>query len=333
MINVYQDHVANTGSRDYPGNISGKDEDWTLDTFKKNFDIDISFLTDNEANFDLKGIDTSLANAFRRIMIAEVPSVAIDSVFIEMNTSVIQDEVLASRIGLVPLRLSPDWLDWVDPTQEAVDENGESQLNNSRNTVIFSLNVKCERNKNAPAGSEDPNELYINSNVYARDLKFQPQEGQLEFMDPPPTVASPDILLCKLRPGQEISLYCFAVLGVGSDHAKFSPVSTASYRLMPSIILAEDITGEEAEKLKKCFSPGVIDIKNNKAVVVDPRRDTVSREVLRHPEFRDKVQLGRVRNHFIFNVESTGAMEPDEIFVKSINQLRNKAKDLLACEL
>lgn len=34
-------------------------------------------------------------------------------------------------------------------------------------------------------------------------------------------------------------------------------------------------------------------------VVANPRRDTVSREVLRHPEFQDLVQLSRIRDHFM----------------------------------
>ena len=98
-------------------------------------------------------------------------------------------------------------------------------------------------------------------------------------------------------------MYC-----IGSDHAKFSPVATASYRLLPVIDIKEPITGNWL-KIQKCFPPGVIGIDaNGKAYVKDARKDTVSREVLRHPEFDGKVQLGRQRDHFIFNVESTGAM-------------------------
>lgn len=35
------------------------------------------------------------------------------------------------------------------------------------------------------------------------------------------------------------------------------------------------------------------------AKVTNPRKDTVSREVLRHKEFEDKVRLTRIRDHFI----------------------------------
>ncbi len=48
----------------------------------------------------------------------------------------------------------------------------------------------------------------------------------------------------------------------GKDHAKFSPVATASYRLLPDITLLQTIEGEQAERLKNCFSPGVIEIQN-----------------------------------------------------------------------
>ena len=49
----------------------------------------------------------AIANAFRRILISEVPTMAIEKVFIVNNTSIIQDEVFAHRLGLVPIRADP----------------------------------------------------------------------------------------------------------------------------------------------------------------------------------------------------------------------------------
>lgn len=46
----------------------------------------------------------------------------------------------------------------------------------------------------------------------------------------------------------------------GKDHAKFSPVATASYRLLPDITLLEPVEGDAAEELSRCFSPGVIEV-------------------------------------------------------------------------
>lgn len=318
MVDIHRDYVSNVSSTDFPGNYPGEDHAWDIEKFKKTFDINISHITEKTANFDLIHIDTSIANAFRRIMISEVPSVAIEKVFIEQNTSVMQDEVLASRLGLVPLNVSPDYLEWITPGSSSTESH------NVENTIAFQLDVKCERN---PDGS------LKNENVYASNLKFQPFEGQSFEVEP--AAIYPDILLVKLRPGQEVSLSCWAVLGNGADHAKFSPVATASYRLMPEINITGDIEGADAVKFQKCFPEGVVEIDQatGKPVVVDPRKDTVSREVLRHPEFEGKVKLGRKRDHFIFNVESVGAMSSAEIFLKSISALREKATYLQNCKL
>ncbi|AGO11803.1 AaceriADR031Cp [[Ashbya] aceris (nom. inval.)] len=329
IVNIEYNRVTNTTSTDFPGFSHQKECAWDVDEFRRTMDVQIKSLDEREANFDLLHVDTSIANAFRRIMISEVPSVAPEYVYFFNNTSVIQDEVLAHRIGLVPLKVDPDMLTWVDKSLP------EAERFTDENTVVLSLNVKCTHNPDAPKGSTNPKELYRNAHIYARDLKFEPQGKQLEtFAKCPVVPADPDILLAKLRPGQEISLRVHCILGIGSDHAKFSPVATASYRLMPYINIVEPITGPDAEKFVKCFPPGVAAInEKGEAVIQDARKDTVSREVLRHPELEQKVKLGRVRDHFIFNVESAGAMTPEEIFFKSVRILKNKAEYLKNCPI
>ena len=66
----------------------------------------------DELEFDLEGVEAPVANALRRILLAEVPSVAVESVWIQNNTSILQDEILAHRIGLVPLNIDPTQLDF-----------------------------------------------------------------------------------------------------------------------------------------------------------------------------------------------------------------------------
>jgi DNA-directed RNA polymerase I and III subunit RPAC1 len=65
------------------------------------------------------GVDVSIANALRRILLAEVPTIAIENVWISVNHSIVQDEVLAHRIGLIPIKADPRKLDFVeDPNEE-----------------------------------------------------------------------------------------------------------------------------------------------------------------------------------------------------------------------
>ena len=135
-----------------------------------------------------------------------------------------------------------------------------------------------------------------------------------------------DILINVLRPGQEIDMTMHAVKGIGSDHAKFSPVATATYRLLPEIQLLKEFRGAAAEKLKSCFSPGVIEIENGLAVVKNARLDSGSREVLRHPELAEGVKLLKLRDHFIFTIESTGAVDPLELLREAIKVLKGKCE-------
>lgn len=124
-----------------------------------------------------------------------------------------------------------------------------------------------------------------------------------KFEQSPIRPVQDDILIAKLRPGQEIDMELHCHKGVGKEHAKWSPVATASYRLLPEITILKPITGDAADRFQKCFPEGVVDVVMENGVktakVVNARKDTVSREVLRHKEFEDKVRLTRVRDHFI----------------------------------
>lgn len=80
------------------------DDVFDIDKFKKSLRIKFEKSNDLELEFDLIGVTPALANSFRRLMISEVPSMAIEKVHIYNNTSIIQDEILAHRLGLIPLK-------------------------------------------------------------------------------------------------------------------------------------------------------------------------------------------------------------------------------------
>ena len=244
--------------------------------------------------FDLVGVDASFANALRRILISEVPSMAIEKVYMFENSSCIPDEVLSHRLGLIPIKVDPSFFNFKEKDASPTDLD----------TIVFNLKIKC-----SGAKSTNPEEKFENQKVLSKHLQWVPQGDQLEkFKDNPISVVHDDILIAKLGPGQEIDVQLHCEKGIGEDHAKFSPVATASYRLLPEIIIKEDILGEDADKFASCFPKGTIKVieKNNirKAIVDNPRKCTMSRECLRHPEFENKVELNRVRDFFLCNILS-----------------------------
>lgn len=302
-----------------------------------------------DSSFSLVHIDASIANAFRRIMLAEVPTLCIENVFIRNNTSIIHDEILSQRLGLIPLTGPLEYFRWLKPMAKGPDGQAGAGQIFDENTVILKLDIECTWKEGgwdaALKGETDPKKLYNNSSVYAKQITYHPQGRQGELFSEEIGVMNPDILIAKMRPGQVIKLEMHAHQGIGADHAKFSPVATASYRLMPRIDIIRPIVGPDAKKFARCFPKGVIDLKQitatearksgsgyeghegeAKAVVKDSFRDTMSRECLRHDEFKEKVKLGRVQDHFIFRVESTGQFESDEIFLESVRILRAKCQ-------
>ena len=76
----------------------------SLYKYLQKFRISLVRLSHDELEFDMVGVDAAIANALRRVLLAEVPSMAIEKVFINNNTSIIQDEVLAHRLGLIPIK-------------------------------------------------------------------------------------------------------------------------------------------------------------------------------------------------------------------------------------
>ena len=141
-----------------------------------------------------------------------------------------------------------------------------------------------------------------------------------------------DILIAKLRPGQEIELEAWCEKGIGKTHAKWSPVATASYRLLPEVTIRKELRGDEARELVQKCPMKVFEIEEIGddvcATVARPRDCSMCRECLREPGWDEKVKLGRVRDHFIFSVESTGVLPPEELFTEAVKVLMQKAADI-----
>lgn len=146
-------------------------------------------------------------------MLAEIPTIAIDLVQIEENSSVLADEFIAHRLGLIPLNA-----EGVENLNYSRDCDCEESC--ERCSVTLSLHAKC-------TGDE-------NMQVVARDL-VPVGERINQTLGTPVIVDSDGLgpLIMKLRPGQEIKLTCIAKKGIAKEHAKWAPSAAIGFEYDP----------------------------------------------------------------------------------------------------
>ena len=159
--------------------------------------IDVIESDPNHVRIRLKGIDRSYANAIRRIAISQVPTMAIDDVVILENSSVMFDELLAHRLGLIPLKTDLDRFNLPE------DCDCKSALGCPKCRVLLVLDVE------------------------AQDKIRTVTSSDLVSEDPETRAISESIPVVKLAPGQKVKLEAYARLGKGSEHAKWQATSAS----------------------------------------------------------------------------------------------------------
>ncbi|KAG2450268.1 hypothetical protein HYH02_004779 [Chlamydomonas schloesseri] len=337
-------------------NAMGYDNSWDFGAFKDSFQIVINKMDKEVMEFDMIGCDPAIANALRRILIAEVPTVAIEHVFMINNTSIIQDEVLSHRLGLVPLLVPPHLL------EPKLAEEAPSE----KNTVVFKLDVTCRRKPDGslendkvltsqlewlPGGSELPDETTCRfaagqahlfsaaadaaASTSAMAAAAAPPSplGSTAGPYPRPRAVHSDILLAKLRPGQTIQLEAHATKGCGKEHAKWSPVATAWYRLQPVVALLKEVRADSEEGkvlLETC--PGLFGVEGGLLTANAARGHEMVlerlRRLLEQERFSSCVAYRKRKDHFIFTVESSGVLHPAELLAQALDILADKANNL-----
>jgi DNA-directed RNA polymerase subunit D len=243
---------------------------------------------EEKLKFILEDSDAAFANTLRRIMITEIPNLAIDIVEFYDNTSALFDEVIAHRLGLIPLVFDPTKFNF---TEECKCGGKGCSLCQ----VFFALE------KTGPC------------TVYSSDLKSSDKNVK-------PT--SPDFPIVKLLKDQKIKLEAIARLGRGKEHAKFQ-AANASYSYLP--LLEVSSKAEGLEKIMKACPKGVLEIKNKKLVLADPYKCDLCKVCEEVSEGEVKIKGDETK--FVFNVETISGLEPVYIVEKAIEILEEKAKE------
>jgi DNA-directed RNA polymerase subunit D len=176
-------------------------------------DVELVELGERETEFVVRDTTAAFANGVRRAILADVPTLSIDTVDFYENTSVMFDEVLALRFGLVPL--TTDLESYEMPDED--DEGGPAT------EVTLTVDVEAE----------DEERTVYSSDLVSEDPAVQPADG--------------NVPLIKLKPGQAVVAECRARLGKGRDHAKHQGGVSVGYKHLHRLV--ED-GGEERDAVR-----------------------------------------------------------------------------------
>ena len=167
----------------------------------------------------LKGIPLQYSNALRRVCLNGVPVFAIDTVDIIENTSVLPDEGLAHRLGLIPIKTD------LSRYNESSKCDCQSETGCSNCKVMLVLD----------SGESDETKTVLSNELSSEDDSIKP--------------ISDKIPVVQLAPGQRIKVECYARLGRGTEHAKWNSANVS--------MLTE--TDKDDERVLTIESTGALD--------------------------------------------------------------------------
>jgi DNA-directed RNA polymerase subunit D len=252
--------------------------------------IEVLEKQDNIVKFILEGTDNAFLNSLRRAATTEIPTMAIEDVEFTKNSSALYDEIVAHRLGLIPLKT--DLKTYNIPSECKCKGKGCNSCQ-----LKLTLNVK------GPAI------------VYSGDLKSK---------DPKVVPAYTEIPIVKLNENQEIKLTAIAVLGIGKEHSKWSTGHLA-YQYYPDI----KINAAKLKDAKKCLEAcprDVYELDGDKLKVKNLLNCNLCKACQDAAE--EGVNIDVVKDKFIVTFESWGQLSPKEILMNAADKLSDGYKAL-----
>ncbi|MEM2131290.1 MAG: DNA-directed RNA polymerase subunit D [Candidatus Woesearchaeota archaeon] len=242
----------------------------------------------NKLSFLLKDSNAAYANALRRIMLNEVPVMAIEEVEFKKNSSALYDEIIAHRLGLIPLTTDLESYE-LPQSEEDIKER------KAKSTLTLTLSVK------------GPKTVYA-SDLVSSDPKVKPVYDKIPIV--------------KLLKDQELELSAIAILGKGKDHAKFSGCHVW-YNYNPNLKINNK--HKDLNKFKEMFPPEIFNKKGeiDETLILEKNLvdavANVNDEII-HVDYNDK--------EFIFYIESWGQLSPKEILNQALKIFDEKLDEL-----
>ncbi|MBN2155721.1 MAG: DNA-directed RNA polymerase subunit D [Candidatus Lokiarchaeota archaeon] len=248
--------------------------------------------------FVLDGVSLEFANAFRRVVLSEVPTMAIDEVIFLENDSPLFDEIIAHRLGLIPL------------TTDLKNYNLRHECScGGVGCTLCQVELTCS----------------IKADLDGHIVR----SGDLQSTDPAVKPVNDDIIIAKLQKNSSLVFEAFARLGEGRDHAKWQPAQIG-FGYTPNVSIDSSKCPDCIDQCiaaRRCPEE-IIDFSNKKAKMVKDywQECTICEECARNCPM-EAVSIEAKPDSYIFTIESTGAISIKEIIDRAMIVFQEKVKE------
>ncbi len=251
--------------------------------------LTIKELTNRRCRLLIEETSPYLVNSLRRVLVSEVPRLAIHDVILYDNNSGLFDEIVAHRVSLVPVPTDLNTMSFRD--QCTCSGQGCPNC-----TVRYTLS------KEGPGV------------VYSRDL--QPENPSLAIPDP-------DIPLVELLKGQRVILEAEAVMGRGREHAKWQACSGVGYRYVPVVRNTKENIDILAQVARQLPADAARVAKGKEEVFDADGIVTLSDAALDLAE-KQGVQVKWDETRYQFKFETDGSLTPRQALQKAVEIMKNR---------
>jgi len=253
--------------------------------------IQVDTIQPKEAALSIQDTEIYLINSIRRIMLSELPKLAINNIVIYDNTSALFDEIIGHRIGLIPI---PTDLSLLNFKEECTCKG----VGCPSCTVRYTMSKEGE------------------GRVSSGDL--QPSEESWK-------ITEDKIPIVDLYNDQRLILEVEAVLGRGCDHAKWIPVISPGYRFIPTITFDEK-KKKDVEEFIEELPDGLVTIKKNTLELHNIHQLPILESYL-NKEHIDFIHVELDDSHVQFHFETDGSLDADEALKQSLQIFEGKLTD------